>query len=104
MEAYPLSVRKKIIELYRSGESTEEIADRYGYCVAEACGGCEEATFEETGSVEPRKTKPGRKPALDGSALEKLGGTRRRSAGCDAGGITPAAWVSTWTWRFTAGR
>jgi transposase len=28
--------------------------------------------YEETGSVEPRKTKPGRKPALDGPALEKL--------------------------------
>ena len=31
MEAYPLSIRKKIIELYRAGESTEEIADRYGF-------------------------------------------------------------------------
>ena len=71
MEAYPLSIRKKIIELYRAGESTEEIADRYGYCVA----GVRRVRqrFEETGSVEPRKTKPGRKPSLDGSALEKLG-------------------------------
>jgi transposase len=70
MDAYPLSVRRKIIDLYRTGESTEEIAERYGYCVA----GVRRVRqrFEETGSVEPRKTKPGRKPALDALALEKL--------------------------------
>lgn len=72
MEAYPLSVRRRIIELYRSGESTEEIARRYGYCVA----GVRRVRqrFEETGSVEPLKTKRGRKPALDGQALQRLAG------------------------------
>jgi transposase len=30
MEAYPSSIRKKIIERYRAGESTEEIAERMG--------------------------------------------------------------------------
>jgi transposase len=70
MEAYPLSVRKKIIERYKAGESTEEIAERYGYCVS----GVRRVRqrFEETGSVEPRNTKPGRKPALDDAALVKL--------------------------------
>jgi transposase len=70
MEAYPLPVRRRIIELYRSGEGTEEIAQRYGYCVA----GVRRVRqrYEETGSVEPRKTKPGRKPALDAEALQRL--------------------------------
>lgn len=70
MEAYPLPIRQRIIEWYRSGESTEEIAERYGYCVA----GVRRVRqrFEETGSVEPRKTKPGRKPALDAEALQRL--------------------------------
>jgi transposase len=70
MEAYPLSIRKKIIERYKDGESTEEIAERYGYCVS----GVRRVRqrFEETGSVEPRSTKPGRKPALDDSALAQL--------------------------------
>ena len=70
MEAYPLSVRRKMIERYKAGESTEEIAERYGYCVS----GVRRVRqrYEETGSVEPRKTKPGRKPSLDGSALERL--------------------------------
>jgi transposase len=70
MEAYPLSIRRRIIELYSTGESTEEIAERYGYCVA----GVRRVRqrFEETGSIEPRKTKPGRKPALDADALGRL--------------------------------
>lgn len=70
MEAYPLSIRRKIIERYRAGESTEEIAERYGYCVS----GVRRVRqrHEETGRLEPRKTKPGRKPSLDASALEKL--------------------------------
>src|SRR5271170_5366431 len=70
MEAYPLSVRRKIIERYKAGESTEDIAERYGYCVS----GVRRVRqrYEETGGLEPRKTKPGRAPALDASALEKL--------------------------------
>jgi transposase len=70
MEAYPLAIRQRIIELYRAGESTEEIAERYDYCVA----GVRRVRqrFEETGSIEPRKTKPGRKPALDEQALRRL--------------------------------
>ena len=72
MEAYPLSIRRKIIERYKAGESTEDIAERYGYCVS----GVRRVRqrYEQTGSLEPRKTKPGRKPVLDASALEKLAG------------------------------
>ena len=70
MEAYPLPIRRRIIELYRSGEGTEEIAERCGYCVA----GVRRVRqrFEQTGSIEPLKTKPGRKPALDEQALQRL--------------------------------
>jgi transposase len=71
MEAYPSSIRKKIVELYKAGESTEEIAERYGYCVSgvrrvrQRC--------EETGSYEVLKTKPGRKAVFDADALARLG-------------------------------
>lgn len=70
MEPYPLSVRRRIIEMYRRGDSTEEIADVFGYCVA----GVRRIRqrYEETGSLEPRKTKPGRKPKLDAAAQQRL--------------------------------
>jgi transposase len=52
MEPYPLSVRKRIIQMYRAGDSTEEIAGVFGYCVA----GVRRIRqrFEETGSLLPR--------------------------------------------------
>jgi transposase len=71
MEAYPSSIRKKIIERYEAGESTEEIAERYGYCVA----GVRRVRqrYQKTGNYEPLKTKPGRKPTFDAAALTRLG-------------------------------
>ena len=70
MEAYPLSVRRKIIERYKAGESTEEIAERYGYCVS----GVRRVRqrHRETGSIAPRVAKVGRKPKLDADALQRL--------------------------------
>lgn len=70
MEPYPLPVRRRIIEMYRQGDSTEEIAEFFGYCVA----GVRRIRqrFEETGSLEPRKTRRGPKPKLDDAALQRL--------------------------------
>jgi len=76
MEAYPLSIRKKIIEKYNAGLDTADIAQDFGYCVS----GVRRIRqrFKETGSLLPRQTKPGRKPALDAQALEKLAEAVRR--------------------------
>ena|SRR6185437_16865644 len=70
MEAYPMAVRRQIIAKYERGLSTEEIAADYGYCVA----GVRRVRqrFEETGSLEPKKTKPGRRPAFDEATLGRL--------------------------------
>jgi transposase len=70
MEAYPLSIRKKIIEKYNAGLDTADIAEDFGYCVS----GVRRIRqrFKQTGSLLPRQSKPGRKPALDAAALQTL--------------------------------
>ncbi len=70
MEPYPLVDRKRIIKRYQAGDSTEEIAEDLGYCVA----GVRRIRqrYEETGSLLPRSTKPGRKPAFDAQTLDRL--------------------------------
>ncbi len=74
MEPYPLSVRKRIIEMYKAGDSTAEIAEVFDYNPS----GVRRVRqrFEETGSYEPLTGKPGhkpgRKPKLDAAALERL--------------------------------
>lgn len=70
MEPYPLSVRKKIIEKYQSGLDTTDIAEDYGYCVAGVRRVWQR--FRESGSIEPKRGKVGRKPRLDEAALERL--------------------------------
>lgn len=70
MEPYPLSNRRRIIEMYQRGDSTEEIAEVFGYCVA----GVRRVRqrYEQTGSLEPLRTKRGRKPKLDQAAQQRL--------------------------------
>ena len=70
MEPYPMVDRKRIIKRYQAGDSTEEIASELGYCVS----GVRRVRqrFEETGSLLPRNTKCGRKPAFDAQTLERL--------------------------------
>jgi hypothetical protein len=51
-----LSIRRKIIERYKAGESTKAVRS-YGYCVSGVRR--MRQRYEETGSLEPRKTKPG---------------------------------------------
>jgi transposase len=62
MEAYPLLVRNRIIELYAEHKTTKEIADLFGICRS----GTRriKQLHRETGTVAPRPHKPGRKPKL----------------------------------------
>ena len=63
MEAYPLLVRKRIIELYEQDKPTKEIAELFGICRS----GTRRVKqhLRERGTVEPRpRTNAGRKPKL----------------------------------------
>jgi len=70
MEPYPQSVRRKIVEKYQSGLDTNDIAEDYGYCEAGVRRVWQR--FRETGSIEPKQGKVGRKPRFDAVSLEKL--------------------------------
>ena len=67
---YPLSVRRRIIELYEQGWETDEIAEYYDYCPS----GVRRVRqrHEETGSVEPRDGKRGPEPRFDEAGLARL--------------------------------
>jgi transposase len=71
MEAYPLAVRRGIVERYREGMETWEVARTYGTC--------ESGTrrvwqlYRQTGTYElPPGKRPGRKPRLDAAARERI--------------------------------
>jgi transposase len=70
MEPYSQRTRRRIIALYKAGEDTTDIAAEVGGCVS----GVRRVRqrFEETGSLEPRKAKPGAKPKLDVDALKRM--------------------------------
>jgi transposase len=76
MEPYPLSVRKRIVEKYRAGLDTADIADDYGYSLAGVRRVWQR--FRETGSFAPQQPKVGRKPSFDADALERLRGEVER--------------------------
>jgi transposase len=63
MEAYPLLVRKRIIELYEQEKTTKEIAEMFGICRS----GTRRIKQQqrERGSIEPRPRNAGRKPKLN---------------------------------------
>lgn len=71
MEAYPLAVRRGIVERYKEGMETWEVARTYGTC--------ESGTrrvwqlYRQTGTCElPPGKRPGRKARLDAAALERI--------------------------------
>ena len=70
MTPYPTPIRRRIIELYGTGLETEEIAGVLGYSVA----GVRRVRqrFGETGSVEPKSGKRGRKPRFDDAGSRRL--------------------------------
>jgi transposase len=71
MEAYPLLVRKRIIELYEQAKPTKEIAELFGICRS----GTRRVKqhLRERGTVEPRpRTNAGRKPKLTAELESRL--------------------------------
>ena len=63
MEAYPLLVRKRIIELYEQDKPTKEIAELFGICRSGTRRVKQQ--LRERGTIAPRpRTNAGRKPKL----------------------------------------
>ena len=62
MEAYPLLVRKRIIELYQQNKPTKEIAELFGICRS----GTRriKQNLRERGTLAPKPRNAGRKPKL----------------------------------------
>jgi transposase len=71
MEAYPLAVRRGIVERYKQGMETWEIADLYG--TSQSGTRRVWQLYNESGSYElPPGGKPGRKPKFDAVTLERI--------------------------------
>src|SRR3954454_5075645 len=70
MEAYPLMVRRRIIELYEQHKSTKEIAELFGICRS----GTRRVKqhLRERGTLTPRATKRGRKPQLTEALAQRI--------------------------------
>jgi transposase len=62
MEAYPLRIRQRIVELYQQGMKTKQIAELFGTCKS---GTRRIKQYQrERGTLEPIKPQGGRKPIL----------------------------------------
>jgi len=70
MEAIPVPTRKWIVELYAENETTEEIADRVGYCVAAVRRVRQH--FQERGTLQPQTHRCGRKGKFTKERQERL--------------------------------
>lgn len=70
MEAYPLMVRKRIIELSQQQKQTKEIAELFGICRS----GVRKIKqlFREQKSLEPKRGTPGRKSQLVPDLQQRL--------------------------------
>lgn len=70
MEAYPLLVRKRILELYAQNKSTKQIAELFGICRS----GTRriKQRMRERGTPEPLPSRAGRKPQLTAELQRKI--------------------------------
>jgi transposase len=70
MEAYPLLVRKRIIELYQQNKPTKEIAKLFGICRS----GTRriKQNLRERGTIEPLPRRAGRKPKLTAERSQQV--------------------------------
>lgn len=70
MEAYPLMVRRRIIELSQQSKPTKEIAELFGICRS----GVRKVKqiFREHKTLEPNRGTPGRKPKLTPELQQKI--------------------------------
>lgn len=70
MRAIPIPIRKRILELYESGKSTQEIAQFSGFCVAAVHR--VRQRFHERGTLQPRTDLCGRKTLLTERRRQRL--------------------------------
>jgi transposase len=70
MKAIPVSTRQRIIELYKAGKSTVEIAEFSGFCVAAVRRVRQQ--FNERGTLEPQTHRCGRKTLLTRRRKKRL--------------------------------
>jgi transposase len=70
MKAIPVSTRQRIIELYKAGKSTVEIAGFSGFCVAAVRRVRQQ--FNERGTLEPQTRLCGRKTLLTTRRKKRL--------------------------------
>jgi transposase len=70
MRAIPLSVRRRIMQLYERGKSTREIAEFWGFCVAAVRRVRQQ--FQRRGTLEPQTHLCGRKTLLTAERKDRL--------------------------------
>jgi len=70
MKAIPVSTRQRIIELYEAGESTVEIAEFLGFCIAAVRRVRQQ--FKERGTLEAQTHLCGRKTLLTARRKKRL--------------------------------
>ena len=70
MRAMPISIRKRILELYERGGSTREIAQFSGFCIAAVRRVRQQ--FRERRTLEPRTYLSRRKTLLTGERKQRL--------------------------------
>ena len=71
MQAIPVPLRKRIIELYEQGRSTQEIAQFAGFCVAAVRRVRQQ--FRQRGTWEPQTHRCGRQTLLSEERKRRLG-------------------------------
>ena len=70
MRAIPVPIRERILELYKRGKSTQEIAQYSGFCVAAVRRVRQQ--FRQRGTLEPRMHLCGRKTLLTAERKQRL--------------------------------
>ena len=70
MRAIPVPIRRRILELYERGKSTQEIAQFSGFCVAAVRRVRQQ--FRQRGTLEPRTHGCGRKTLLTEERKQRL--------------------------------
>ena len=70
MRAIPVPIRERILELYKRGKSTQEIAQYSGFCVAAVRRVRQQ--FRQRGTLEPRTHLCGRKTLLSEERKQRL--------------------------------
>ena len=70
MRAIPISIRKRILELYQVGRSTRDIAQFSGFCIAAVRR--VRQRFRERRTLEPRPHLCGRKTLLTAERKQRL--------------------------------